>query len=98
MASGSPRGAPRTSRGTRSWSRPTSARWPAVLRLRDVDTSYGRIRVLRRVNLEVAAGEIVCLLGGNASGKSTTMKTILGVVRPTRGTVEFDGQVINDVR
>jgi branched-chain amino acid transport system ATP-binding protein len=69
-----------------------------VLKLRDVDTSYGRIRVLRRVNLEVAEGEIVCLLGGNASGKSTTMKTILGVVRPTAGTVEFDGQVINDVR
>jgi branched-chain amino acid transport system ATP-binding protein len=69
-----------------------------VLRLRDVDTSYGRIRVLRGVSLEVARGEIVCLLGGNASGKSTTMKTILGVVRPTAGTVEFDGQVINDVR
>jgi len=69
-----------------------------VLRLRDVDTSYGRIRVLRHVSLEVAEGEIVCLLGGNASGKSTTMKTILGVVRPTTGTVEFDGQVINDVR
>jgi branched-chain amino acid transport system ATP-binding protein len=69
-----------------------------VLRLRDVDTSYGRIRVLRGVSLEVAQGEIVCLLGGNASGKSTTMKTILGVVRPTAGTVEFDGQVINDVR
>jgi branched-chain amino acid transport system ATP-binding protein len=69
-----------------------------VLRLRDVDTSYGRIRVLRRVTLEVAEGEIVCLLGGNASGKSTTMKTILGVVRPTGGTVELDGQVINDVR
>jgi branched-chain amino acid transport system ATP-binding protein len=69
-----------------------------VLRLRDVDTSYGRIRVLRGVSLEVAEGEIVCLLGGNASGKSTTMKTILGVVRPTTGTVEFDGQVINEVR
>jgi branched-chain amino acid transport system ATP-binding protein len=69
-----------------------------VLRLRDVDTSYGRIRVLRRVSLEVGQGEIVCLLGGNASGKSTTMKTILGVVRPTAGTVEFDGEVINDVR
>ena len=69
-----------------------------MLRLRDVDTSYGRIRVLRGVSLEVAQGEIVCLLGGNASGKSTTMKTILGVVRPTAGTVEFDGQVINDVR
>jgi branched-chain amino acid transport system ATP-binding protein len=69
-----------------------------VLRLRDVDTAYGRIRVLRRVSLEVAEGEIVCLLGGNASGKSTTMKTILGAVRPTAGTVEFDGKVINDVR
>jgi branched-chain amino acid transport system ATP-binding protein len=69
-----------------------------MLRLRNVDTSYGRIRVLRRVSLEVGQGEIVCLLGGNASGKSTTMKTILGVVRPTAGTVEFDGEVINDVR
>jgi len=69
-----------------------------VLRLREVDTSYGRIRVLRHVSLEVAKGEIVCLLGGNASGKSTTMKTILGVVRPTAGSVEFEGEVINDVR
>ena len=69
-----------------------------MLRLRDVDTSYGRIRVLHRVSLEVGQGEIVCLLGGNASGKSTTMKTILGVVRPTAGTVEFDGEVINDLR
>jgi branched-chain amino acid transport system ATP-binding protein len=50
------------------------------------------------VSLDVAQGEIVCLLGGNASGKSTTMKTILGAVRPTRGTVEFEGRVINDTR
>ena len=84
--------------GTPSWWTPTSARWPPVLRLRDVDTSYGRIRVLHCVSLEVGQGEIVCLLGGNASGKSTTMKTILGVVRPTAGTVEFDGEVINDLR
>jgi branched-chain amino acid transport system ATP-binding protein len=69
-----------------------------VLRLREVDTHYGRIPVLRRVSLEVARGEIVCLLGGNASGKSTTMKTILGAVRPTSGTVEFEGEVINEVR
>jgi branched-chain amino acid transport system ATP-binding protein len=69
-----------------------------VLRLREVDTHYGRIQVLRAVSLEVAEGEIVCLLGGNASGKSTTMKTILGAVRPTRGTVEFEGRVINDAR
>jgi branched-chain amino acid transport system ATP-binding protein len=69
-----------------------------MLRLREVDTHYGRIQVLRAVSLEVAEGEIVCLLGGNASGKSTTMKTILGAVRPTRGTVEFEGRVINDAR
>jgi len=46
----------------------------------------------------VGQGEIVCLLGGNASGKSTTMKTILGAVRPTNGTVEFEGRVINEAR
>jgi branched-chain amino acid transport system ATP-binding protein len=69
-----------------------------VLRLRSVDTHYGRIPVLRGVNLEVGRGEVVCLLGGNASGKSTTMKTILGAVRPTAGTVEFEGRVINEVR
>jgi branched-chain amino acid transport system ATP-binding protein len=69
-----------------------------VLRLSGVDTHYGRIPVLRGVSLEVARGEIVCLLGGNASGKSTTMKTILGAVRPSAGTVEFEGEVLNDVR
>jgi branched-chain amino acid transport system ATP-binding protein len=66
-----------------------------VLNLADVVTHYGPIRVLKSVNLEVRAGEIVCLLGGNASGKSTTMKTILGVVRPSEGRVEFEGQRID---
>jgi branched-chain amino acid transport system ATP-binding protein len=63
-----------------------------LLRLSDVDTFYGQIRILQGVNLDVRAGELVCLLGGNASGKSTTLKTILGIVRPRRGTVEFDGE------
>ncbi len=66
-----------------------------MLKLVDVVTHYGPIRVLKAVNLEVRAGEIVCLLGGNASGKSTTMKAILGVVRPSAGTVEFEGQRID---
>jgi branched-chain amino acid transport system ATP-binding protein len=66
-----------------------------VLRLEGVVTHYGPIRVLDHVDLEVGAGEIVCLLGGNASGKSTTMKTILGVVRPTSGRVRFDGRRID---
>jgi branched-chain amino acid transport system ATP-binding protein len=66
-----------------------------VLRLTDVVTHYGPIRVLKAVTLQVGAGEIVCLLGGNASGKSTTMKTILGLVRPTAGRVEFEDQRID---
>ena len=56
---------------------------------------YGPIRALNGVSLEVEPGEIVCLLGGNASGKSTTMKTILGMVRPRAGTVEFEGERID---
>jgi len=63
-----------------------------LLRLADIDTYYGQIHILQGANLEVRAGELVCLLGGNASGKSTTLKTILGIVRPRNGTVEFDGE------
>jgi branched-chain amino acid transport system ATP-binding protein len=62
----------------------------------DVDTYYGEIHILQRVSLEVHEGELVCLLGGNASGKSTTLKTILGIVRPRRGTVEFDCEDVTE--
>jgi branched-chain amino acid transport system ATP-binding protein len=64
----------------------------SLLRLQDVDTYYGEIHILQQLSLEVAKGELVCLLGGNASGKSTTLKTILGLVRPRSGTVELDGE------
>ncbi|TML60737.1 MAG: ABC transporter ATP-binding protein [Actinobacteria bacterium] len=63
-----------------------------MLQLDAVDTYYGEINILQQVSLEVRAGELVCLLGGNASGKSTTLKTILGIVEPRRGRVEFDGE------
>lgn len=66
-----------------------------MLKLTEVDTFYGSIQALRKVSLFVDRGEIVCLLGGNASGKSTTMKTILGLVRPKAGRVEFDGKRID---
>ena len=66
-----------------------------MLRLTDVDTYYGPIQVLRKVSLEVNKGEIVCLLGANAAGKTTTMKTIFGLVRPRSGSVEFDGARID---
>jgi branched-chain amino acid transport system ATP-binding protein len=66
-----------------------------VLKLTDVTAYYGALRVLKGVTLEVHPGEIVCLLGGNASGKSTTMKTILGVVRPRGGSIEWESQRID---
>ena len=75
-------------------SAPTSDGRP-LLEFREVDTYYGELHVLKRVNYEIRAGEIVCLLGGNASGKSTTMKTVLGIVRPARGTVRYGGETIN---
>ena len=65
---------------------------PALLAFRGVNTYYGEIHILRDVDLEVRAGDLVCLLGGNASGKSTTLKTALGIVSPRSGTVEFDGE------
>jgi len=65
-----------------------------LLRLSGVNTYYGLIHILQDVNIEVMEGEIVCLLGGNASGKSTTLKTILGIVKPASGTVEFRGELV----
>src|SRR5216110_3044421 len=62
-----------------------------MLRLSDVDTYYGPSQILRQVSLEVRRGEIVCLLGANAAGKTTTMKTIFGLVHPRNGTIEFEG-------
>jgi energy-coupling factor transporter ATP-binding protein EcfA2 len=61
-----------------------------ILELRNIDTHYGPMHILRDVSVEIYPGEIVCLLGGNASGKTTTLKTILGYVRPTRGEVVLD--------
>ena len=57
----------------------------------------GELHVLKGVNYRVGEGEIVCLLGGNASGKSTTMKTIFGIVKPKSGTVTYGGTIINNL-
>ncbi|MHB9003305.1 MAG: ABC transporter ATP-binding protein, partial [Coriobacteriia bacterium] len=69
-----------------------------LLEFDGVETYYGRIQILKGVNYKVYPGEIVCLLGGNASGKSTTMKTILGIVKPAKGQVRWEGDVINNLR
>ena len=67
----------------------------AMLKLTDVVAGYGPLQVLRRVSLEVQQGEIVCLLGGNAAGKSTTLKTVLGLLRPSAGSVALEGERID---
>jgi branched-chain amino acid transport system ATP-binding protein len=69
---------------------------PDLLRLRNIDTYYGQIHILENLELNVREGELVSLLGGNASGKSTTLKTILGLVRPRSGSVEFRGEEITN--
>jgi branched-chain amino acid transport system ATP-binding protein len=63
-----------------------------LLRLAGINTYYGQMHILQDVNLEVGEGELVCLLGGNASGKSTTLKTILGIVPPRSGSVVLEGR------
>ncbi len=66
-----------------------------MLELDHVSVRYGQVQVLWDVSLTVGDGELVCLLGGNASGKSTTMKTILGLVHPFEGAVRFAGRAIH---
>src|SRR5438876_10655474 len=65
-----------------------------MLRLVNVNTYYGPSHVLQDVSLEVSKGEIVCLLGANAAGKTTTMKTIFGLVRPRDGSIQFKNEPI----
>ena len=67
-----------------------------LLQLQNVNTHYGPIHILQDINLEIFSGEMVCLLGGNAAGKSTTLKTILGIVKPESGTVTLEDEEIQN--
>jgi len=66
-----------------------------ILELEKVDTYYGSIQALYDIDIRIYRGELVCLLGGNASGKSTILKTILGVCRPKKGMVKLEGERID---
>ena len=69
----------------------------ALLELRDVHTYYGNIHALKGISLTVDKGEIVTLIGANGAGKSTTLKTISGLLRPRQGEITLDGQRIDGV-
>lgn len=66
----------------------------AVLRIDSIDVSYGSFQALRKVSLEVRAGEIVALVGANGAGKSTLLNAVSGLMRPSKGSIEFDGESI----
>ena len=63
-----------------------------MLRLNEIHTYYGNIRAIRGVSLYVEAGEMVCLIGANGAGKSTTLMTISGIHHPVQGTITFEGE------
>jgi branched-chain amino acid transport system ATP-binding protein len=69
----------------------------SLLSLDDVHAFYGRIEALQGISIEVRRGEIVAMLGGNGAGKSTTLKTISGLMHPRSGHIKFDGQDVSTV-
>jgi branched-chain amino acid transport system ATP-binding protein len=66
-----------------------------VLAVRNLETAYGRSQVLFGVNLEVASSQVVSLLGRNGMGKTTTVRSIMGIARPKAGTITFDAKPMN---
>lgn len=67
-----------------------------MLKLENVHTFYGQIEALKGIDIEINRGEIVCLIGGNGAGKSTTLMTISGILRPKVGNIYFEGESINE--
>ena len=66
-----------------------------LLTVNEIEAYYGRVCALHNVSLEVAEGSVVALLGANGAGKTTTLRVISGLLRPTRGSVDFDGKRID---
>lgn len=69
-----------------------------MLNLKGVHSGYGRLKILRGINLDVPQGGVVALLGGNGTGKSTLLKTVSGLVPLMEGSIEFDGRVISGLK
>lgn len=69
-----------------------------MLSLIDVSTEYDRVPMLRHVSLSIEKGKLICLLGSNGAGKSTTIKTIIGLVKPTHGEIHFEGKSIGHLK
>jgi branched-chain amino acid transport system ATP-binding protein len=69
-----------------------------ILEVRGIDAVYGKIQILHAVSLEVAPGEVVSIIGPNGAGKSTVLKAVMGMLKPARGELQFDGQSIAGLR
>ena len=67
----------------------------ALLEVRNITVAYGGIQAVRDLSLDIAEGEMVCLIGANGAGKTTTLKAISGLLAPANGTIRFDGQTIS---
>lgn len=65
-----------------------------LLSIQGLDAGYGESPILQNINLEVLPGQVVCLMGRNGVGKTTLMKTIMGLIRPSRGSITFEGKII----
>lgn len=69
-----------------------------MLELKDVNVYYGAIHALKNLDLKISEGEIVTLIGANGAGKSTTLKTISGLLKPESGEIKFNGESINNLK
>jgi branched-chain amino acid transport system ATP-binding protein len=69
-----------------------------ILEVRGIDAAYGKVQILHAVSLEVAPGEVVSIIGPNGAGKSTVLKAVMGMLKPARGELRFDGQSIGGLR